>query len=113
LCFFKFNLYRYDAGHVHVADPKWAVVAAAAAAGGGERERAFRSRPKLPPLMVAVDTSYDQDSQRAIRSVAKQLSECLGVIRRAAGKNNVDVELTFASWRGAVVGLCRLNQVDP
>jgi hypothetical protein len=79
-------------GHVHVADPKW--VQAAAAAGDGEREQGSRqtttsssSSPRLPPLMVAIDTSYDQDSQRAIRSVVKQLSECLGVTRKAAEKN--------------------------
>ena len=50
-----------------------------------------------PPLRVAVDASYDQDSQRAIRSVAKQLSECLGVARKYSG-----VALTFAGFRGVV-----------
>ena len=59
-----------------------------------------------PALRVAVDASYEQDSARAIRSVAKQLSECIGVKRRArkdaAPERAVDVELTFAGWRGAV-----------
>ena len=59
-----------------------------------------------PPLRVAVDTSYEQDSARAIRSVAKQLSECIGVKRRArkdaAPERAVDVELTYAGWRGVV-----------
>jgi hypothetical protein len=50
-----------------------------------------------PPLRVAVDASYEQDSQRAIRSVAKQLSECLGVARKYSG-----VALTFAGFRGVV-----------
>ena len=53
-----------------------------------------------------MDASYEQDSARAIRSVAKQLSECIGVKRRArkdaAPERAVDVELTFAGWRGAV-----------
>ena len=53
-----------------------------------------------------MDTSYEQDSARAIRSVAKQLSECIGVKRRArkdaAPERAVDVELTYAGWRGVV-----------
>jgi len=44
--------------------------------GRDERGRR-RSGTTKPPLRVAIDTSYDQDSQKAIRSVAKQLSECL------------------------------------
>jgi len=68
----------------------------------GNHSRSF----SRPPLRVAVDASYEQDSARAIRSVAKQLSECIGVKRRArkeaAPERAVDVELTFAGWRGAV-----------
>lgn len=75
------------------------------ATGGDEGDAASR-RFSRPPLRVAVDTSYEQDSARAIRSVAKQLSECIGVKRRArkdaAPEHAVDVQLTFAGWRGAV-----------
>ena len=67
---------------------------------------ASSQRFSRPPLRVAVDTSYEQDSARAIRSVAKQLSECIGVKRRArkdaAPERAVDVELTYAGWRGVV-----------
>ena len=82
--------------------------------GGGDEHpsKQQRAMSSKPPLMVAVDTSYDQDSQRAIRSVAKQLAECIGVTRRASSAaavaagddvgEAVDVDLTFASWRGTV-----------
>ena len=73
---------------------------------GDDEGDASPRRFSRPPLRVAVDTSYEQDSARAIRSVAKQLSECIGVKRRArkdaAPEHAVDVQLTFAGWRGAV-----------
>ena len=76
------------------------------ATGGDDEGDASPRRFSRPPLRVAVDTSYEQDSARAIRSVAKQLSECIGVKRRArkdaAPEHAVDVQLTFAGWRGAV-----------
>lgn len=76
------------------------------ATGGDDEGDASPRRFSRPPLRVAVDTSYEQDSARAIRSVAKQLSECIGVKRRArkdaAHTHAVDVQLTFAGWRGAV-----------
>ena len=78
---------------VHAEKPEWMN-----ARGGDDAGAA--TRPSTPPLRVAIDTSYDQDSQRAIRSVAKQLAECIGVMRKEAEK--VNVELTFAAWRGTV-----------
>jgi len=48
-------------------------------------------------LRVTVDVSYEQDSARARRSVAKQLCECVG-----AAHANDDLALTYCAWRGAV-----------
>ena len=97
---------KLEGGRVRADAPEW-VAAASKRETPGEKANANANAnaaaSSRPPLRVAVDTSYDQDSQRAIRSVAKQLSECIGVSRRAAKADRaVDVELTFAGWRGTV-----------
>ena len=56
---------KAEDGYVHAATPDWVAEAeeeeeCAAASGGTPR----------PPLRVAIDASYEQDSQRAIRSGA-------------------------------------------
>ena len=91
---------KLEGGRVRADAPEWVTAASRRETPGANANTAASNRP---PLRVAVDTSYDQDSQRAIRSVAKQQSECIGVSRRAAKADRaVDVELTFASWRGTV-----------
>ena len=91
---------KLEGGRVRADAPEWVTATSRRETPGANANTAASNRP---PLRVAVDTSYDQDSQRAIRSVAKQLSECIGVSRRAAKADRaVDVELTFASWRGTV-----------
>jgi len=117
-------------GYVRNPDPAW--VREASDGGsidptGGSVATSAPRRSAKPPLRIAIDTGYDQDSQRAVRSVAKQLAECIGVKRRALkvetledgtdehAKNPpgsatdsrptptpVDVDLTFAGWRGVV-----------
>ena len=92
-------------GYVRNPDPEWVEAMGGSVAMGGSR------RSAKPPLRIAIDTGYDQDSQRAVRSVAKQLAECIGVKRRAlkvepsavdTEPTPVDVDLTFAGWRGVV-----------
>jgi hypothetical protein len=100
-------------GYVRAPEPDWVEAMGGQSAMNAAAENLRKSTK--PPLRVAIDTSYDQDSQRAIRSVAKQLAECIGVKRRAmkvTGSNPgesgemeispVDVDLTFASWKGTV-----------
>ena len=99
-------------GYVRAPDPDWVEAMGGQSAMNAAAENLRKSTK--PPLRVAIDTSYDQDSQRAIRSVAKQLAECIGVKRRAMkvtgsipGESGgeispVDVNLTFASWNGTV-----------
>ena len=109
---------RAENGYVYGDNPEWVEHLIKS----GDKDRASGSRKsrrdkdtddllekivsKKPPLRVAVDTSYNQDSQRAIRSVAKQLSECIGVKRRArkdaAPEDVIDMDLTFAGWHGVV-----------
>lgn len=48
-------------------------------------------------LRIAIDVSYEQDSTRARRSVAKQLCECVGVSHR-----NDNLALTYCAWRGPI-----------
>jgi hypothetical protein len=100
-------------GYVRAPEPDWVEAMGGQSAMNAAVENLRKSTK--PPLRVAIDTSYDQDSQRAIRSVAKQLAECIGVKRRAmkvtgsnpgesgeSGISPVDVNLTFASWKGTV-----------
>jgi hypothetical protein len=100
-------------GYVRAPEPDWVEAMGGQSAMNAAAENLRKSTK--PPLRVAIDTSYDQDSQRAIRSVAKQLAECIGVKRRAmkvtgsnpgesgeSGISPVDVNLTFASWKGTV-----------
>ena len=73
-------------GYVRNPDPAW--VREASDGGsidptGGSVATSAPRRSAKPPLRIAIDTGYDQDSQRAVRSVAKQLAECIGVKRRA------------------------------
>ena len=98
-------------GHLNPETPEWVESLIAAGdvdrASGLRKSRREKEPPesiasKKPPLKVAVDTSYEQDSDRAIRSVAKQLSECIGVKRRARKEQAVELDLIFAGWRGAV-----------
>jgi hypothetical protein len=104
---------KSDKGYVRAPEPDWVEAMGGQSAMNAAAENLRKSTK--PPLRVAIDTSYDQDSQRAIRSVAKQLAECIGVKRRAmkvTGSNPgesgeseispVDVDLTFASWKGTV-----------
>ena len=53
-------------------------------------------------LRVAVDVSYEQDSTRARRSVAKQLCECVGVAHRED-----DLAMTYCSFRGDIADEAR------
>jgi Trm5-related predicted tRNA methylase len=74
----------------------------------GKKEKKWRNKSKSnvdidarfanpDALRIAIDVSYEQDSTRARRSVAKQLCECVGVSRR-----NDDVALTYCAWRGPI-----------
>ena len=53
-------------------------------------------------LRVAVDVSYEQDSARARRSVAKQLCECVGVAHREE-----NLAMTYCSFRGDIADEAR------
>ena len=55
-----------------------------------------RSNPNA--LKVIVDLSYEHDSARALRSVAKQLCEITSVGKKSKG----DLRVTFASFAGDI-----------
>jgi len=80
----------------------------ALANAAGKREKKWKKKEKSTvdvdtrfansdALRIAVDVSYEQDSTRARRSVAKQLCECVGVAHR-----NDNLAMTYCSWRGPI-----------
>jgi hypothetical protein len=82
----------------------------ALANAAGKREKQWRKTSKKKSnvdlearfrdpngLRVVIDVSYEQDSARARRSVAKQLCECVGVAHREDA-----LALTYCDFRGAI-----------
>ena len=78
------------------------------AAGKNEKRRSARKAKKASvdvdarfadpnALRVAVDVSYEQDSARARRSVAKQLCECVGVAHREDA-----LAMTYCAFQGDI-----------